>query len=98
MTKLTEQIKRSGENNLWTYTDEYGYVHKINHDGIISLLISTQIVLLKVLKEEVGEMNRKFVTEPRVYKGSDANVWREGFNSAISQVIDLIDNVIKENI
>lgn len=37
--------------------------------------------------EKLEKLRRKFVTQPALYKGSDANVWREGYNEALTSVI-----------
>ena len=37
-------------------------------------------------------LKRRFVTQPQEYKDSDANVWREGYNRALT---DIIENVVK---
>ena len=37
-------------------------------------------------------LKRRFVTQPQEYKDSDANVWREGYNRALT---DILENVVK---
>jgi len=37
-------------------------------------------------------LKRRFVTQPQEYKDSDANVWREGYNRALN---DILENVVK---
>ena len=37
-------------------------------------------------------LKRRFVTQPQEYKDSDANVWREGYNQALA---DILENVVK---
>jgi len=37
-------------------------------------------------------LKRRFVTQPQEYKDSDANVWREGYNRALA---DILENVVK---
>ena len=48
--------------------------------------------LLQQQRKEIVEMiegkNRKFVSEPAEYKESDANVWREGYNQALQEIIN----------
>lgn len=47
-----------------------------------------------VEKADVGE--RKYVSQPAEYNGSDANVWRDGFNSARSQFLENIEKELSE--
>ena len=37
-------------------------------------------------------LKRRFVTQPQEYKDSDANVWREGYNRALN---DILEKVVK---
>ena len=46
------------------------------------------------LVEEITDKNRKFVTQPAKYKGSDANVWREGVNYGLDQATNIIKELL----
>lgn len=110
MTKLTEQIKKSGDGFVTRFCSLFGYpVYALDDekeklimgntkaDEFKSYLTSSQLELLKVLKGEVeGRKIRKpKYTKPELQKISMAK--RVSFNSALSQVLELIDNTIKEN-
>lgn len=101
--KLTEQIKKSGEKvnkEFGNGSEKYDIPLYVNLPEIKSFLTHSQIELLKVLKEEVeglkvGYENGFFDSDYKhqIYERGE----KFGFNSALSRVIDLIDNVIKVN-
>ena len=55
---------------------------------VTTLLTSRDTYWKERVRKEVEGMRRKFVTQPETYKGSDANVWREGYNDALDTLLD----------
>lgn len=45
--------------------------------------------------DEVQKRNPALVSQPAPYKGSDANVWREGWNASIRLIQERKDNFLK---
>lgn len=104
--KLTEQIKKSGEEFEKEYPINYGnpFPHFIETPvatHILHFLTSTQIKLLKVLKEEVEKVKVSHASDcPYMHWGCECDFALKegtGYNIALSQVIYLLDKTIKEN-
>mgnify|MGYP001165935746 CR=1 FL=1 len=49
-------------------------------------LISQNFISKSELRKEIDKIKRGFVTQPAEYEGSDANVWREGYNLALEDL------------
>jgi len=55
--------------------------YKRNAKKVLRELFSQSLHrIAKITAEEIVPERRKYVSQPANYKGSDANVWREGYN------------------
>ncbi len=60
-------------------------------------LRQSNIETVKWLMEMIEGKRRKLVTQPAKYKGSDANVWREGKNTTIDDILSELTKSIEDH-
>ena len=88
MNKETEQLKKRMIELIQEEFANYGISASRDCfkdiEKVFEKALNTQTT---TLKKKVEGLRRKFVSQPAEYKGSDANVWRDGYNSALEDIL-----------
>jgi hypothetical protein len=75
------------------FETKIGSKHTI--EEIESFLLQVRTDTINEIRREVERKKRKYVTQPAKYKGSDANVWREGYNSFLEDIKTFLNKLEK---
>ena len=81
---VSEMLDNPGEFGIYPTSKCYKQIY----DFVVAQKASATAAENQAWREKIKGIQRHYVTEPAEYKGSNANVWREGYNQALTDLLN----------